>query len=74
VASADEVGADSAGLQKLMTDLTQVRKSTAAFYSCVPTGMHGSTCILWANLTPFPLQRVTDGELPMLGLMVARHG
>ncbi len=26
---------------------------TSAFYRCVPRGMHGPTCILWANLTPF---------------------
>ena len=26
------------------------------FYSCVPTGVHGPTCILWANLTPFSTQ------------------
>ena len=26
------------------------------FYSCIPTGLHGPTCIFWANLTPFALQ------------------
>ena len=26
-----------------------------AFYRCVPTGMHGPTCIFWANLTDFSL-------------------
>jgi hypothetical protein len=29
---------------------------TAAFYSCIPTGIRGSTCFFWANLTPFSLQ------------------
>ena len=24
---------------------------TAAFSGCIPTGMHGPTCIFWANLT-----------------------
>jgi hypothetical protein len=24
---------------------------TSAFYSCIPTGMHGPTYIFWANLT-----------------------
>ena len=28
---------------------------TSAFYSCIPTGMHGPTCIFWANLTLFSL-------------------
>jgi hypothetical protein len=26
------------------------------FYSCVPTGVHGPTCILWADLTASSLQ------------------
>jgi hypothetical protein len=25
------------------------------FFSCIPTGMHGPTCIFLANLTPFSL-------------------
>jgi hypothetical protein len=29
---------------------------TSAFFSCIPAGMHGPTCIFWANLTPFPVQ------------------
>ena len=29
---------------------------TSALYSCVPTGVHGPTCICWANLTAFLLQ------------------
>ena len=45
-------------------DYAQVRempswpRSWANFslYSCVPTGMHGQTGIVWANLTPFSLQ------------------
>jgi hypothetical protein len=32
----------------------EVRKRpTPAFYSCIPKGMHGPACIVWANLTPF---------------------
>ena len=27
----------------------------SAFCSCIPTGMHGPTCIFWANLTPLSL-------------------
>jgi hypothetical protein len=26
---------------------------TSAFYRCIPTGVHGPTGIVWANLTPF---------------------
>jgi hypothetical protein len=44
---------------------TQVRKKvgpevgpTSAIYSCIPTEMHRPTCILWANLTPFLLQKL----------------
>ena len=29
------------------------------FYRCIPMGMHGPTCIFWANLTPFSLARRT---------------
>jgi hypothetical protein len=29
---------------------------TPAISSCIPTGMHGPTCIFWVNLTPFPLR------------------
>ena len=29
---------------------------TSAFYSCIPTGMYGPTCIIWWNLTPFSLE------------------
>jgi hypothetical protein len=45
--------------------LLQVRKTPSwprswanfsLFYSYIPTGMHGPTCIFWANLTPFSLQ------------------
>jgi hypothetical protein len=25
-------------------------------FSCIPSGMHGPTCIFWANLKPFSLQ------------------
>jgi hypothetical protein len=26
---------------------------TSAFYSCIPPGIHGPTCIFWATLAPF---------------------
>ena len=29
------------------------RWSNFSLYRCIPTGMRGPTCILWANLTPF---------------------
>jgi hypothetical protein len=29
---------------------------TSAFCSCIPAGMHGPTCIFWANLTPLSLK------------------
>jgi hypothetical protein len=29
---------------------------SSAFYRCMPTGMHGPTCTLWANLTLFSRQ------------------
>ena len=31
---------------------------TSAFYGCIPFGMHGPTCIFWANLTPFSLKHL----------------
>ena len=34
---------------------------TIAFYSCIPTGMHGPACIFWADLTPFSPQ-VTEAN------------
>ena len=46
-------------------EMQQVRKTpswpslgveTSAFYSGIPTGIHGPTCIFWANLTTFSLQ------------------
>ena len=37
---------------KLAQKLGQVQP-----FSCIPSGMHGPTCIFWANLTPFSLQR-----------------
>jgi hypothetical protein len=41
---------------------------TSAFYSCIPTGMHGPNYILWANLTTFSpqLDRApgADGRAP----------
>jgi hypothetical protein len=35
---------------------------TAALYSCIPTGMHGPTCIFWANLTAFSRQASTGNQ------------
>jgi hypothetical protein len=35
---------------------------TSPFCSYIPTGTHGQTCIVWANLTPFLLQ----AEAPQL--------
>jgi hypothetical protein len=32
---------------------------TSALYICVPTGTYGPTCIVWASLTPFSLQRTS---------------
>ena len=34
------------------------------FSSCIPTAMHGPTCIVWADLTPFSLRL---GRTPMRG-------
>jgi hypothetical protein len=33
----------------------------AALYSCFCIGMRGSTCIIWANLTPFSLKGLGPG-------------
>ena len=32
------------------TKLAQKLGPTSVFYRCIPTGMHGPTCIFWANL------------------------
>ena len=29
-----------------------------SLFNCIPTGMRGQTCTVWANLTPFPLKAV----------------
>ena len=34
----------------------------SAFYRCVPTGMHGPTCVFWADLTAFSLQMLAAGS------------
>ena len=59
--------------------------STSAFYRCIPTRVHGPTCIFWANLTPFSLQAdaeggggaaaagAPDGEPVLLPLLLARE-
>ena len=66
----DDVGAD------LCPRRPQVRKTLgqlqAAFSSCIPTGMHGPTCIFWANLTPFSLQGPSVAVL--LGQRFGRGG
>jgi hypothetical protein len=58
---------------ELSATIDQVRKTpswprswpTSAFYSCIPTGMYGPTCIVWADLTPFALQSsAMVGTLP----------
>jgi hypothetical protein len=36
-------------------------QSFMAFYSCIPTEMHGPTCVFWANLTPFSPSCASDG-------------
>jgi hypothetical protein len=35
-------------------------------YHCISTGLHGPTCIFWANPTPFTLQRVAGGPATLL--------
>jgi hypothetical protein len=43
---------------------------TSAFYCCIPTGMHGSTCTFWANLTPCSAQllaRRQDDQVSQVG-------
>ena len=52
--------------QLLVVTTSQVRKTPTAlaqklgqpqpFSSCVPAGMYGPACIVWAKLTPFSLQ------------------
>ena len=42
---------------------------TPAFYSCVPTGMHGPACIFWADLTPCSLQYQPE----MVGTAAGRY-
>jgi hypothetical protein len=37
---------------KLAQNLGQLQPFTAVFV-VFPTGMHGPTCVFWANLTPF---------------------
>jgi hypothetical protein len=43
---------------------TKLAQKTSALYSCVPTGTHGPTCIFWANLIPFSLQRYQLARIP----------
>jgi hypothetical protein len=38
--------------------------NSSPFFSRVPTGMHGPTCIVWADLTPSPPQRVEFDLVP----------
>jgi hypothetical protein len=68
-------------------NLPQVRKTpcwprswvNAAFYRCIPTGMHGPTRIFWANLTPFSPQpplvtRVGAAESALCIVNTCREG
>jgi hypothetical protein len=36
---------------------------TSAFYSCIFTGMHGPTCVVWANLTTFSYAQMSSGPI-----------
>jgi hypothetical protein len=36
----------------------------SAFYGCIPTGMHGPTRIVWAQLTPLSLTKPTRRRCP----------
>ena len=53
-------------------------RPTSAFYSYVPTGMHGPTCVSWANLTPLSLKTArafVAGMLPQCaGITVHGEG
>jgi hypothetical protein len=40
------------------------RSNFSLLFSCVPTGMHGPTCIFWANLTPFALPAAQRAREP----------
>jgi hypothetical protein len=39
-------------------------RANSRLYSCIPAGMHGPTCIFWANLTPFSLAAQHPAEAP----------
>ena len=72
--------------------VAQVRKTPSwpriwanfSLYCCITTGIHGPTCIFWANLTPPSLQpvargrrdlaRVWPGRPVVLGLDMAQPG
>ena len=69
VNKADEVSKQAAFSQ---ANSLQVRKTPSwprcwanfSLYRCIPIGMHGPTCVFWANLTACSLQ--TDDALPRL--------
>jgi hypothetical protein len=46
---------------------------TSAFYSCIPTGMRGSTLIFWASLTPFSLGSQIIVVVGTIGGMALGH-
>ena len=43
--------------------------SLLLIYSCVPTGMHGLTCVFWTNLTPLSLQTMERRQAEEIVLM-----
>jgi hypothetical protein len=49
---------------------------TSAFYGCMPTGMHGPTCIFWANLALFSLcgRHGAGWQQPGLNMPPSRQG
>jgi hypothetical protein len=47
--------------------LAQKLGETSVFSSCIPAGMHGPTCIFWANLTPFSLAAIWGIMLFFMG-------
>jgi hypothetical protein len=65
LAAAVGLGWSKDNLRLIADGWSQVRKTPSwprtwanlrAFYSCISTGMHGPTCIFWANMTAFSLR------------------
>ena len=48
--------------RRMVTDPSEKSWANSTFSSCIPTAMHGPTCVYWANLTPFSLQRCWRGS------------